>query len=328
MKDTPQSMLKLVSEKLCELYELPDDIEVSLIKYSENIIYKITSKSIEPLVFRLHRPGYHSDAQLESELIWTDEINRDTDIATPVLYKGKNGKYLQLLRSPISQIEYRCDLMSFLYGNAVGELSGSQLFGKMEEIGTITAKLHKQAINRDKSVRLDRMSWDIPEFFGENGVWGSWRNYREVTGEDVSLFEQAQKLICQRLEAYGRTNETFGIIHADLHFFNIIDDGGKMQLIDFDDCGYGFYLYDLGCTLVTYSQDLEKLADCWAKGYEKERKLSEKDRAMLMVFVLLRRIMRLAWLSTHADSDTAKTVSPQYYKVTKEMAEKLINGQL
>ncbi len=117
------------------------------------------------------------------------------------------------------------------------------------------------------------------------------------------------------------------MIHSDLHFYNIIDDGGKMQIIDFDDCGYGFYLYDLGCTLVTYSESLELLADCWSKGYETVRPLDDKDRSMLMTFVLLRRIVRLAWLSTHTDSDTAKAVPPIYYGATAEMAKKIVSGE-
>lgn len=38
------------------------------------------------------------------------------------------------------------------------------------------------------------------------------------------------------------------------------------------------------------------------------------------MFVLIRRITRLAWLSGHADSDTAKTVEPEYLKVTVDLA--------
>lgn len=43
-----------------------------------------------------------------------------------------------------------------------------------------------------------------------------------------------------KLNYYGRSNEKFGLIHADLHFYNVINNNGVNQIIDFDDSGYGF----------------------------------------------------------------------------------------
>ena len=88
----------------------------------------------------------------------------------------------------------------------------------------------------------------------------------------------------------------------------MINNNGVNQIIDFDDSGYGFYMYDMGCALVTYSRNLTKLEGAWVRGYEKVRKLSDEDKKFIPMFVLLRRITRLAWLATHSDSDTAKTV--------------------
>ena len=72
-----------------------------------------------------------------------------------------------------------------------------------------------------------------------------------------------------KLNHYGRSNEKFGLIHADLHFYNVINNNGVNQIIDFDDSGYGFYMYDMGCALVTYSRNLTKLEGAWVRGYKK-----------------------------------------------------------
>ena len=40
-----------------------------------------------------------------------------------------------------------------------------------------------------------------------------------------------------------------GLIHADLHLWNAVFAGGRVQLIDFDDCGFGPRLYDLAVAL-------------------------------------------------------------------------------
>ena len=118
----------------------------------------------------------------------------------------------------------------------------------------------------------------------------------------------------------------YGLIHADLHFYNVISYEGNDQIIDFDDCGYGFYMYDMGCALVTYSKNLCELEEAWIRGYEKVRRLSDEDKRLIPMFVLIRRITRLAWLSGHADSDTAKTVEPEYLKVTVDLAREWLEA--
>ena len=157
-------------------------------------------------------------------------------------------------------------------------------------------------------------------------VWGSWRDYKALTKEQYRILEKCTSVMKDKLNHYGRSNEKFGLIHADLHFYNVINNNGVNQIIDFDDSGYGFYMYDMGCALVTYSRNLTKLEGAWVRGYEKVRKLSDEDKKFIPMFVLLRRITRLAWLATHSDSDTAKTVDDEYLDVTIDMAKEWLKA--
>ena len=79
-------------------------------------------------------------------------------------------------------------------------------------------------------------------------------------------------------------------------------------------------------TLVTYSKNLCELEEAWIRSYEKVRRLSDEDKRLIPMFVLIRRITRLAWLSGHADSDTAKTVEPEYLKVTVDLAREWLEA--
>jgi Ser/Thr protein kinase RdoA (MazF antagonist) len=83
-------------------------------------------------------------------------------------------------------------------------------------------------------------------------------------------------------------------------------------------------LYDLGCSLVEYSDGLDELIDAWIDGYEKISLLSKKEKAELPTFVLMRRIVRLAWLSSHSDSDTAKTLDDNYLTKTMELCTRFL----
>lgn len=85
MKDTPQSLLEDVKNNLPLLYDVEEDYQVSLLKYSENIIYKVEFSKSSPVVFRIHRPGYHDIEELEGEIRWMDEIHKDTQVRLPVV---------------------------------------------------------------------------------------------------------------------------------------------------------------------------------------------------------------------------------------------------
>lgn len=95
MKDTPQSLLEDVKNNLPLLYDVEEDYKVSLLKYSENIIYKVEFSKSSPVVFRIHRPGYHDIEELEGEIRWMDEIHKDTQVRLPVVYRGRDGGFLQ-----------------------------------------------------------------------------------------------------------------------------------------------------------------------------------------------------------------------------------------
>lgn len=315
-----ERLTKIIEDNLTLKYDFPESFTVTLLKYSENIIFKISfdNDCHEEVVFRIHRPGYHDMDELNAELIWMDEISAETDIKLPLVYKGKDGEFI------VDFEGYKCSVISFLYGTVLGKLDDDELNKAMVEMGEITAKLHTQSENRASRKKLKRFEWDVHNFFDNDGVWGGYRMYPDLTNNQLSVLEKCEKAIVCKLEDYGRTSNHYGLIHADLHFFNVIRNEGKNQIFDFDDCGYGFFMYDLGCTLVTYSKDLEKLTDAWVSGYEKVRRLSDEDKKMLPVFILIRRIVRLAWLASHMDSDTKKTVDSDYVDITIDMAQQFI----
>lgn len=327
MNDTPQTLEKDVRDNLLLLYDFDKDYDVKLLKYSENVIFKITFREAFPVVLRIHRPGYHNIEELEGEILWMDEIHHDTDVELPVVYRGRDGRFLQKMTT-FSGEEVYVSVISFLEGSPLGELKDDELIKGLESLGEITAKLHMQSINRDKSVVIKRFYWDINNLFGDNndGIWGSWRDYKALTKEQYRILEKCTSVMKDKLNHYGRSNEKFGLIHADLHFYNVINNNGVNQIIDFDDSGYGFYMYDMGCALVTYSRNLTELEKAWVRGYEKVRKLSDEDKKLIPMFVLLRRITRLAWLATHSDSDTAKTVDNEYLDVTIDMAKEWLKA--
>lgn len=130
MNDTPQTLEKDVRDNLLLLYDFDKDYDVKLLKYSENVIFKITFKEAFPVVLRIHRPGYHNIEELEGEILWMDEIHRDTDVELPVVYRGRDGRFLQKMTT-FSGEEVYVSVISFLEG-----IDGGNIIPETRVMGT------------------------------------------------------------------------------------------------------------------------------------------------------------------------------------------------
>ena len=71
---------------------------------------------------------------------------------------------------------------------------------------------------------------------------------------------------------------------------NLLVDGGRTTVIDFEDYGLSWYLYDLACVL-TFNQDrpdVRELIALRVDGYRQVEPLSAEDEAEIDTFVMLR----------------------------------------
>ncbi|PRC43156.1 aminoglycoside phosphotransferase, partial [Mycobacterium sp. ITM-2017-0098] len=139
---------------------------------------------------------------------------------------------------------------------------------------------------------------------------------------------RAERLLQRRLADYGTGPETFGLVHADLRLANLLVDDGTITVIDFDDCGFGWYFYDFG-TAVSFFEDhpsVPEWQDAWATGYRTRRPLPAADEDMLASFVLLRRLLLLAWMGTHSHSKESQAISVTYATGSCELAERYLSS--
>ncbi len=325
--DKPDDIKLSLKSQLCDLYVISGEFSVELLRFSENYTFCVLEAvSGRKTVVRVSIPGYHDEEEFLGELIWMKEISQETDIVLPRVIHGRNGEFIQKLKCTNSKKEYCCCMFSFLEGKPLKKLKGEELAYWMGKTGEVLAKLHIQSQNRNSTIEIKRFSWDIEDLLGENARFGNWRDNKSLNAAQVQIIQRAVEKITDRVLLYGKSREKYGLIHADLHCSNIIVDGDTMQIFDYDDCGYGYYLYDFGCSLVEYSDELENMADALIKGYEKIRPLSNEEKAEVGTFILLRRIIRLAWLESHSESDTAKTVCSDYIAKTCRMSEEYVNG--
>lgn len=141
---------------------------------------------------------------------------------------------------------------------------------------------------------FSRPQWNIEGLAGHEPLWGRfWENPALSPDERVLLCDARALAFDQLRRVAGQMD--YGIIHADLVRENVLVDGADLHLIDFDDSGFGFRLFDIATALLKNSAepDYEVLKDAFAGGYLNVRPI---DLSRLDIFLMLRAFTYLGWI--------------------------------
>ncbi len=148
-----------------------------------------------------------------------------------------------------------------------------------------------------------------------------------LDAERIALLERLSATIERRLEAFGQAPARYGVIHADLRLANLLMDDAGTRVIDFDDCGFGWYMYDYGTALsfIEDRPDVPELTAAWVKGYRKVLELPEEEEREIPTFILLRRLLLVAWIGSHSATDLAKEMGAAFTDGTCVLAENYLS---
>lgn len=297
-------------------YQL-DSATVTLLSFSENGTFLVETEDRRE-VLRVHRPGYHPLAAIESELDWIESIRRHSAIATPQVIPAADGR--RVVEARIGDDVCLVDLFAFVPGTVAEEdVSGISF----HDLGAITAALHDHVRQWTPPAEFTRFRWDLETMLGAGGRWGDWRDAPALSASDAATIEKAERKVVDRLTRYGNGPERFGLVHADLRMSNLMVHEGKITVIDFDDCGWSWYFTDLGA-VVSFIEDTpeaQHIVEDWLAGYSRVRPIAADDLAEIPTFVMLRRLMLTAWIGTHPDSEPAHTLGHRYASGTAALAQ-------
>jgi Ser/Thr protein kinase RdoA (MazF antagonist) len=182
------------------------------------------------------------------------------------------------------------------------------------QLGAITARLHRQARSWARPRWFRRPRWDVATTLGDRPHWGPWQSGVD-DGEELRQLERLAGVVTARLRRFGDGADRFGLVHADLRLANLLVDGDRITVIDFEDCGLSWYLYDLACAL-TFNEgraDVRELIALWVDGYRQAGPLSAPDEAEIDTFLMLRRLMLTAYAGLRADTELAAQMRSSGY---------------
>lgn len=319
-----ERLQQLANESL-KLWSLEDGARASLINVSENTTYLVEQPSGNKAVLRVHRDGYHSGNAISCELAWMRALCAEGIVYAPLPIAGRDGAEIQT--GTVTGLAQPRQMVLFEYMEGVEPDESWDLRELFRQLGEICARTHLHSISWTRGKSFERLVWDEHHIFSPHYIWGDWREAPGVRTPERKILEHQERLLRRRLTAYGKRKEVFGLIHADMRLGNLLIYNNCPKLIDFDDCGLGWYLYDFAASIsfIEDHPDIPDLLVCWLEGYENVRKLKRTDKEEIESFVMLRRMALLAWIGSHGETRLAQEKAGQFAKGTAELAESYLH---
>jgi len=300
------------------------------IKVRENAVYAVHLRDGGKVVLRIHRCGYHSDEALQSERTWMQALE-DHGIEVPRHVLSKDGKSFERSRIEGFEGERQVDVFHWIAGQQLGSVehgvTAEGVADVYRKVGRLAARLHDQSSVWDTPVGFRRHAWDAEGLVGEQPFWGRFWELEALTESQRQLFVELRQSLWRDLNAFGTGHDRYGMIHADLVPENILVEGDSLQVIDFDDAGYGWHLFEIATSLYFIRRDsiYAQARDAVIEGYRQMRALPDDHLDLLPMFLAARGTTYLGWVHTRAGEPAAAEMVPALIELATAAAEDYLN---
>ncbi|MEV0286548.1 phosphotransferase [Kribbella sp. NPDC050820] len=279
------------------------EARLTFVAHGENTTFRVDSGDGRFLM-RVHRPNRHgpgvdSRIAVGSELDWLAALQADTELSVPTPIRARSGEWTAVADGRV------CSVLGWQRGRMQAAHPRAVHFRRL---GGILARLHDHASAWAPPSGFVRMRWDWETFFGNTMEYGGVSAagcWTLLPAPVHGQFDEVARRMRVVMAGLGSQPDAFGLIHADLHLGNALFDGDAVRVIDFDDCGFGYWLYDLAVPLWEYRDrtDFDAIRAALLDGYGERRELP--DITYLDDFIATRFVAFGLWFAGMAQVNPA-----------------------
>ena len=269
-------------------------------------MYRLELADGRVLALRLHRPGYQSAAGIEAELRWSEAL-AVAGFPCPRPARTAAGALVE------ADGEGAASAVEWIDAEPLSALSpgAAERLDLTRDTGRLLARLHAAADQVAALPPCARPGWHRAGLTGPDPLWGRyWENLDASRAEAAALLAARDRAAGWLRGWAAGARADIGPIHADALQENVMRaPDGRLWLIDFDDCGMGYRLYDPGAALVQFWDDpmLPDLTAAMAEGYAEARGLDSGEVADLLPrFTALRALASAGWIMSRAPRGDAR----------------------
>jgi len=238
-------------------------------------------------LLRVHQPGYQETEAIELELAWMTAMRREADLPVPEPVATLDGRWLLPVSEGTVPGTRNCSLLRWVRGRSVANCFGLHHFRTQ---GRLMARLHNFSAEWQTPAGFRKRKFDWDGLF-QNDVGSGMTNaeaWKLLSPLNREAFSFVAKRIREVMEEWGQGRDVFGLIHGDLSVdANLLFWHGEPRAIDFDDSGFGYWVFDLGVALDVCRDDpsYPSYRDALLNGYAEFRSLPERQAGQIELFL-------------------------------------------
>lgn len=243
---------------------------------AENFVYECADKNGQSKILRISSEIHKPYEQICAEI---DFVNYLSDSGAPVAKVLHSGS-----RNLVEVIESE---KAIFWAVAFEKVEGRHL--KRDELdnrfialwGKEIGKLHRLTKTYIPGKHI-RQQWFEQDYYAKPETYLS---------DDDELIA-AHKRFVEEIKMLPVNTQNYALIHTDIHTQNMLWDDKRIVVIDFDDCAYAHFAFDLAMAFwygIHFDKERSKpFWDCLMDGYTTENSISVEDLRSIPLFHLLR----------------------------------------
>ncbi|MFT4136680.1 phosphotransferase enzyme family protein [Microbacterium sp.] len=313
-------------------FDLATGATLTFVKHRENTVFRVECAQGR-FALRIARPGYRTDAEIESEIAYVRAL-RAHGIDAPD-YRAVRGGGSFVVRE-VDGLRFPVVVQRWLDDGAPLEDIANAVDGTSSltpedfaALGGLAAHMHEAAGVIGLPPGYDRPAWDAEGLVGRGALWGDPGGLAEHSDDDLRVLRAAAASLTRVLTDAGTDAEVYGVLHADFTPENVMRRAdGSLTLIDFDDFGEGWHAFDLATTLFFFQfhpRYLEYRA-ALEDGYTRARRVPERTLALLDALILARGMTYLGWAAARRGDDTAEFLVADVRPFVLELARRHLSA--
>ncbi|MGW8225906.1 MAG: phosphotransferase enzyme family protein [Anaerolineales bacterium] len=305
--------LRRLAQAALEAYGL-DGARLTFIQYEGNLVYRVDLQGSSseraqgsPYLENRYLLRILTSSDMEyvaSELTWLSALSQaGLPVPNPVL--TQEGQLLTRITTPGVPGGKIISLMHWIDGRRLTKGFHPHHF---HALGMMVARLHEFSACWQPPEGFSRPDWDW------EGQLGG-REFRYPVEELVAAmpasyqepFQVVSEQVRQVTQNFGKGTDAYGLIHSDLYPENVLFKGREVFPIDFEDCGYGYWMWDIAIALCywPWTEEWYWMRDAFLKGYAQIRILPESQLRYLDLFMAAQYATMVLWSTMFIQNDPA-----------------------
>jgi Ser/Thr protein kinase RdoA (MazF antagonist) len=275
------------------------EAEYQLLRQAGNTLFRVRTDSLRAIaeagdlfeegqyLLRIHQPGYQELEAIELELSWLSAMRREAGLPVPEPVATQDGRLLLSVEVPGVPGPRNCSLLRWIKGRSVKDHFGPE---HLRAQGRLMARLHNFSANWQPPAGLckRRFDWDglfVNDVGSDMPNADAWSLLSPQHKEAFSIVAERLRVV---MDDWGEGSNVFGLIHGDLGVdANLFFWRGEPRAIDFDDSGYGYWVFDLAVAMDACREypDYGRYRQALLDGYAEYRGLPENQAEQIELFL-------------------------------------------